>query len=265
MTITTSYISGGIDVVSGPAPQNAAALVSGAAIATLPTITDNGSRTVVPAPSVAGNAPTLKGERLDLLRANAAVTAANEDARVASEPVSRLRALADGLSRAEQDLISRRSRYDGVVGEWISTGCRGDRPAVPPELVASERELAEKAADARAARSALPAAEVAAQAAAEHRNTLVQRQVAAHKAVVLQVVEEFVESQFLSALRVFRGCEARVAAVEQHFREIGDFTTAGQVREIAAKACKLVPDMGGDARAGTMIVARLRDNPSGNL
>jgi hypothetical protein len=51
------------------------------------------------------------------------------------------------------------SRFDGHVGEWIASGCKGERPEVTSSLVAAERELAEKAADARAAKAALPAHE----------------------------------------------------------------------------------------------------------
>jgi hypothetical protein len=123
-------------------------------------VLDGAEPNIAPAATAAASDGTvLTGARAELVLLNRQIEEASAALKHCAEPVKRLRGLLNDLSRAEQDLITRRARYDAIVGEWIATGCRGDRPPVPPELVAAERELAAATADARAAKTALPAHE----------------------------------------------------------------------------------------------------------
>ena len=267
MTITTKFFhpDDSIDVVSGPAPQIPPAPVSGAATATLPTITDNGSRTVVPAPSVAGNAPALCGPRAELETITRQIERASEDLAVARQPIANLeRAIADA-DLAARDLESAQSGERDILSTWLACDRQGPRPQPSKALLEAERRVAETARDAAAARSALPNHQSAAQRAAEHRNTLVQRRSEAHKAVVLEAVSEFIAGPFTDALRLFRGVEGRIAAIEAHFQQTGDIVSAQAVRALATNACGLVPDMGGDGRSGSVLVAMLLRDPAASL
>src|SRR6516225_176221 len=99
----------------------------------------------------------LSAARQELAVLNAQLEAASQALAAANEPVARLYGLIGDVQRAEQDLIARRNRHDGEIGQWIASGCRGERPFADPDLVAAERTLGEAAENARAARSALPA------------------------------------------------------------------------------------------------------------
>jgi hypothetical protein len=115
---------------------------------------DHGQSGVAPehAPEAAVSGSALTGARGELLALNHQVGEASAALAKCNAPVERLRQLIADAERAEQDLGARRCRYEAELGDWIAAGCRSDRPPLPPELVAAERELGQLQSD-RAAKN----------------------------------------------------------------------------------------------------------------
>ena len=295
MTITTKFFHPGdsIDVVSGPSPQNAAALISGVGRATLPSFGDHNTapspqippspacerilraeaildddRAVAAntAPSGAASAPMLTGAPAELATLNRQIERATEDAASAQIPVARLQRCKADRDLALQDLHAARAAEQDVLGGWLRDGQQGPRPLPNRALIAAENRVAETSVLAEAAEKALPEATARVAEANLHLNTLRRRQADAHRNVVLQAAEEFIAGPYADALWSFRACEDQVAAIEAHYRTAGDFQTAEQIRALAQKQHRqLPPSGGGNARAGGQIVQQLLANPAGSL
>ena len=264
MAITTSYFSANA-TVANPPPQTPAAPGSEHVERAEALLTEAEATPANIAPQSAQNASTLPGARAELQTVTRQLDQASADLAVAQQPISRLQRIVADADLSQRDLDAAQSAERDILAAWLASDMQGPRPQPSRALIEAERRVVEAARDAAAARSALPDHQAAAQRAAEHANAISRHRSEVHKAAIIEAVSEFVSGPFTDALRVFRGCECRVAAIEAHFQQTGDFTMVEQIRAIAAKACKAVPDMGGDARAGAMIVARLLANPAGNL
>ena len=184
---------------------------------------------------------------------------------MAGEPAQRLRGQVAELDRAEQEVVTRRARYDGVVGEWIAGGCRGDRPDVPPELIAAERELAEKAPDARAARHALPAAEATSQAAAERVRDVAKRRDEAFKGALIEALAGFIATHFVPQITEARAAESMLLNFIEHHQSAGDFQTAGRIREMLQAALASTAWPAVNAGSARSFMAELGRDPSAAL
>ena len=217
------------------------------------------------APSGAASAPMLTGVRAELATLNWQIEHAAQDLAEVQRPISRLQRHAVNADLARRDLEAAQSAERDVLGAWLASDMQGPRPQPSKALLEAERRAVETARDAAAARSALPDHQAAVQRASAHRNTLVQRQVEVRKAAVLEAIDEYLQNKFLPALRIFRAHESRVAALEGHYREIGDLATASQIHAIAEKAHRLVPLMSPDALGGRMLVQQLLENPAASL
>lgn len=216
------------------------------------------------APEVAASGSALHHARLELLTLNDQLEQANGALARANEPCARLRLLADDLTRAEQKVVSQRSRYDETVGRWIASGCKGDRPECPPSLIASERELAEKAVDARAAKSALPDHEAVAALAAQHVRDLGVRRSKAHILAAVDAAREYCAAHFRLAFSHYRASENRLRNLEDALALGGHHGGADQIRQMIA-VVKSAPDPQADIPAGQNFLRALLADPSAEL
>ena len=203
MTISTSYLNG-IDTCAGPSPPTPAApdcehvRRAEALLDDVPVVAAN---TASPGSQ---NGSALTGARAELQVICRQIEHAAEDVAAAQRPIAYLqRSIADADLSA-RDLETAQSAERDVLGAWLASDMQGPRPQPGKPLLEAERRSVEAAQNASAARSRLPDAQAVVQRASAHRNALVQRRSEAHKAAILEAVDEYLETKFLPALRIFR-------------------------------------------------------------
>jgi hypothetical protein len=153
--------------------------------------------------SAARNAP-LSGHRARLAELNEQHAAATAALRQCQTPVARLRSLEDERQRREQAVVSLRSRYDEIVGDWIARGAVGKRPDPPAELTLAERAYADSVEDARIGAAAIPTHESAAVAAAAHLNQLTAHREQVLGDTVVEIVADHLTHAYLPAMQTGR-------------------------------------------------------------
>jgi hypothetical protein len=239
-----------------PAPARAIAtsdfdVVSGSAAAVLPPVTATATVTV---------SPPLRAARAELARLNATLSEASAALETANVPVARLRQVEADLQRREEDVRSQRSRFDSIVGSWMSAGAKDERPAPPPSLVESERELAAVGEDARVARHTMPQLEAEAQAAAQLVNEIAGRRNKALIAATIETVRQFCTCDFAEALATYRRCEFQMRCIEDALSLRGEHAAAQQIAH-AIRALKYGARPKDDPQHGASFLARLLADP----
>lgn len=105
-----------------------------------------------------GNA-VRSAARARLADAIAALALAEAELAAAQEPAMRLAAIIAEASGKETQLGALRAAEERHRGDWLASGGVDPRPEPNPAIIAAEQRSKELAADAAAARTALPAAE----------------------------------------------------------------------------------------------------------
>lgn len=210
------------------------------------------------------NVSVLSGPRLELLALNSQLAEASAALARCNQPVGRLQQLIADADRAEQDLGARRCRYESELADWIAAGCRADRPPVPPELVAAERELGQLQVDARAARGAMGDHTAVAAEAARHVAELGTRRNQAHILAAIQACREFTAAHFTPALQTYRQSENTLRNIEDALSASGAHGAAAEIRRLIDTAKSVAPPKA-DIAAGQKFLSTLMADPGARL
>ena len=129
--------------------------------------------------------------RARLAAAIAELAAAEAELAAAHQPATQLAAIIAKASRLDADLAALRAADQYQLGSWLAAGGNDPRPARNPAIIGAEQRHAELAADAAAARAALPAAEAAFQDRAKKVIDAQRRRDGAVCAVAGEAAREF--------------------------------------------------------------------------
>lgn len=152
----------------------------------------------------AGNVAS-SAARAHLAAAIAELAAAEAELAAVQEPATQLTAIIASASRLDADLAALRAADQHQLGSWLAAGGNDPRPARDPAIIGAEQSHAALAADAAAARAALPAAEAAFQDRARKVIDAQRRRDAAMCAVAAEAAREFgrgYRSALIAALRL---------------------------------------------------------------
>jgi len=131
--------------------------------------------------------------RAQLAFAIAELARAGAELTEAQEPALRLSAVIAEAARREAEIAALRAADEARLGAWLAEGGAHPRPEPDPATIAAEGRSAASAADAVAARSALPAAERAFQHCAERAREGQRRRDAALCGAAIDAARGFAE------------------------------------------------------------------------
>jgi hypothetical protein len=131
--------------------------------------------------------------RTQLALASADLARAAAELAAAQEPAARLAAVIAEAARVEAELTTLQAADEARLGIWLAGGGAGHRPEPDPATVAAERRREALAADAIAARAALPAAERSFQHRAERVRELQRQRDLALCGAAIDVVRDFAQ------------------------------------------------------------------------
>lgn len=206
--------------------------------------------------------------RTSLARISEQLAAASAALREANRPVERLSAVCIREDGLRQRLASLAESYGKAVARWIATGCEGDRPQPDPEQLAVEVELGQVAADAEAARQALPQFQAVAQQAAEAIPPLGREREAIMHAVTIEAVAAYCAGPYQAAVLAFLEAERPVRGLADELRTRGvaplGLNTAVEIERVIRETRAAVT-LAGDLGPGRRFLLALPNNPDAVL
>jgi hypothetical protein len=189
----------------------------------------------------------------------------------AQEPATRLAAIVTAAAGSEAELAKLRAEEERRVGLWLAAGGRDVRPVPDPAIGAAEAHHAALAADAAAARAALPAAEAAYRHCAETVVNAQRRRDEALCAVAAEAADGFAReyrAALLTALRheaVLHGLRAELLRRGNGSNTAsGALEAAGRVAAVIAETKKSA-SVRHDLTTGGRLLAALMSDPDARL
>jgi hypothetical protein len=244
-------------------------------MAAFPAVAEAGSNQFIErkiALSVAEPAPLSPGR--DALRvALDAVRAAQRDFEQADRPVQALNAVIAAAAGADRTLAEHQAKRQRLIGEWLVTGCIGERPVADHAERAAEARAREARQDAAAAEAALPGVFAPRQAALAALNAASAQRDACLCAAAIDAGAEVIEAELAPAIEAMLRIEVRVQAVRHALwlagnRASGSIPTApgaaGRIVEMIV-AAKQHAGVERDDAAGEAFLNRLGADPMARL
>jgi hypothetical protein len=209
--------------------------------------------------------------RARLAAAIAELAAAEAELAAAQQPASRLAAIIAEASGLDADLAALKAGEENELGGWLATGGSGSRPARSPAMIAAEKRRTALAADAAAARSALPAAEAAFQRCAGKVVQAQRRRDEALCAAAAEGARDFAReyrTALIAALQfeaVLHGLRAELLRCGNCANPLpGSLEAAARVGEVIAET-KRGASVRHDPGAGRRLLAALVADPKARL
>ena len=145
---------------------------------------------------------------------------------------------------AERALATHREAYLTRQGTYLAgRGAPDARPPEPVELLQAEQHLIRAQADAAAARAVIGDHEAALAIAARHVATMTAARDEAHKAAILAIISEHLDTRYVPTMLAAREHERNVWNVYDAVADSGDGRTAERIAQLLrdAKAKLAIP------------------------
>lgn len=187
------------------------------------------------------------------------------------EPATRLGSVIAEAARLEAEVAALRAGDEARLGAWLGGGGTGRRPESSPATTAAEKRLAEVAADASAARAALPAVERSFQRSAERVREIKRRRDAALCNAAIDAARGFAQFYRTSLTTALRH-EAVLHSLRDELvmrgnrsdAEPGAMDAAARIGELIAQT-KRDAAVRRDSEAGRRLLTALASDPDAVL
>ncbi len=189
----------------------------------------------------------------------------------AQEPALRLGAVIAEAVQGEAEVATLRATDESRLGAWLAKGGADPRPEPDPATILAEKRREELAADAIAARAALPAAEHSFQRSAERVRELQRRRDAALCGAAIDAARDYAE-RYRAALTMALEHEAVLHGLRDELlsrahrsdAEPGAMDAAARIGELIANT-KRTAGVRHNSEPGRRLLAALASDPDASI